>query len=252
MLAKHISGRHRYYLIDEFQDTNPMQAEVFFYLTAREPRSDWRECIPRPGSLFIVGDPKQSIYRFRNADVASYMRVREMFKGEVGRTINLTRNFRSTKELCAWFDSSFFRVMNTGSGTQCRYNPIPVDDSESECVGSLHGVYRYCSGDINDSDYLVSMIKQIVGSDSHTVRDRSGGVRRVRFGDIMVITPNTTDLRRYINSFKEGGLPVFVEGKTIFESCGVLNAAAEVVISSVTVPLLLVPMVMPCARGRMA
>lgn len=228
LLARHISERHRYYLIDEFQDTNPLQAEIFFYLTATEPRSDWRECVPRRGSLFIVGDPKQSIYRFRNADVASYLRIREMFKGEVGRTINLTRNFRSAKELCAWFDASFSRLMNTDSETQCRYNPIPVDDSEPECVGSLHGVYCYNSGDIADPDHLVSMIKWIVGSDSHTVRDRSGEVRRVRFGDIMVITPNTTHLGAYIVSFKEGGVSAFVEGKIMFDSCGVLCAAAEV------------------------
>ena len=61
-----------------------MQAEVFFYLTAQNPQEDWRKCIPHPGSLFIVGDPKQSIYRFRYADVSAFLRIKEMFTGRVG------------------------------------------------------------------------------------------------------------------------------------------------------------------------
>ena len=74
-LIQYIFRRHSYYLIDEFQDTNPIQSEIFFYLTAEHPVENWQHCDPKPGTLFIVGDPKQSIYRFRNADVGSYLRV---------------------------------------------------------------------------------------------------------------------------------------------------------------------------------
>ncbi len=54
--------------MDEFQDTDPIQTELLFYLTADETSfdpNDWRNCRPVPGSLFLVGDPKQSIYGFR-------------------------------------------------------------------------------------------------------------------------------------------------------------------------------------------
>lgn len=76
--------RHSYFLIDEFQDTNPMQAEVFFYLSAEHPVPQWSACVPRPGSLFIVGDPKQSIYRFRSADVTSFLKVKSLFEKNGG------------------------------------------------------------------------------------------------------------------------------------------------------------------------
>ena len=78
-LIRYINARHKYFLIDEFQDTNPMQAEIFFYLASDDPVPQWSACVPRPGALFIVGDPKQSIYRFRSADVTSFLRVKKMF-----------------------------------------------------------------------------------------------------------------------------------------------------------------------------
>ena len=66
-------------LLDEFQDTDPIQLEIAVRLTARpdDPAHghDWRQLVPAPGRLFIVGDPKQSIYRFRRADIAQYLRA---------------------------------------------------------------------------------------------------------------------------------------------------------------------------------
>ena len=99
-LIRYIYERHSYFLIDEFQDTNPMQAEIFFYLTALNPVEKWYLCEPRPGSLFVVGDPKQSIYRFRGADVQSYLKVKKLFKapnpfGEESMRL-LQPGFRST------------------------------------------------------------------------------------------------------------------------------------------------------------
>ena len=74
-----LQGRFRYLLVDEFQDTDPLQAEIVFYLCEREPAAaDWREVVLRPGKLFVVGDPKQSIYRFRRADIAMYDQVKEL------------------------------------------------------------------------------------------------------------------------------------------------------------------------------
>jgi ATP-dependent helicase/nuclease subunit A len=68
--------RYERILIDEFQDTDPLQAEVLLLLSADDPAErDWRHATPQPGKLFVVGDPKQSIYRFRRADVALYRRI---------------------------------------------------------------------------------------------------------------------------------------------------------------------------------
>ena len=75
----HFQRRYRYLLVDEFQDTDPLQAEIAFLLAEREPTArTWREVELQPGKLFLVGDAKQSIYRFRRADIAMYDEVAEL------------------------------------------------------------------------------------------------------------------------------------------------------------------------------
>jgi ATP-dependent helicase/nuclease subunit A len=94
-------------LVDEFQDTDPIQAEILFYLTGRDTEErDWRAAVPIEGSLFVVGDPKQSIYRFRRADILTYGLVRERIQ-RAGRILRLSTNFRSTGRLCDWTNGVF-------------------------------------------------------------------------------------------------------------------------------------------------
>ena len=83
-----LQQKYRYLFVDEFQDTDPVQAEIVFWLaeatdaastSSKTSPADWRQVPLRPGALFVVGDPKQSIYRFRRADIDIYNIVRERF-----------------------------------------------------------------------------------------------------------------------------------------------------------------------------
>src|SRR5216684_4272546 len=76
-VREELQRRFTHLFVDEFQDTDPLQAEILLLLAADDPRErDWRRVRPVAGELFLVGDPKQSIYRFRRADVALYERVK--------------------------------------------------------------------------------------------------------------------------------------------------------------------------------
>jgi ATP-dependent helicase/nuclease subunit A len=115
-----LQQKYRHLFVDEFQDTDPVQAEIVFLLagqdsvgsafrrTTPDEPADWRTISVRPGSLFVVGDPKQSIYRFRRADIEIYNIVRERFRDPaVGRVVELTRNWRSVPALCEWANEVF-------------------------------------------------------------------------------------------------------------------------------------------------
>ncbi|WP_458011075.1 UvrD-helicase domain-containing protein [Candidatus Solincola sp.] len=105
---KELQGRFTHLLVDEFQDTDPVQAEIIFLLVSTDPEErDWRKCVPRPGSLFLVGDPKQSIYRFRRADISIYNEVKELVQRGGGHVLNLAANFRSLPEITHWVNSVF-------------------------------------------------------------------------------------------------------------------------------------------------
>ncbi len=107
-VRRHFQKRFTHVLVDEFQDTDPIQAEVVLYLTADDPEeTSWRNVKARPGALFVVGDPKQSIYRFRRADIDIYNEVREIVERSGGKIIPLTVNFRSVPALCDWINPIF-------------------------------------------------------------------------------------------------------------------------------------------------
>ena len=96
-LAQQIGTQYKVMLVDEFQDTDPVQWEIIKLITI-EPGTD----APRPGSLILVGDPKQSIYRFRNADIHTFLEAKSNYsvnggQDNFGQVVDLTTNFRSTQ-----------------------------------------------------------------------------------------------------------------------------------------------------------
>jgi ATP-dependent exoDNAse (exonuclease V) beta subunit len=100
-LGLRLDYRIRHLLVDEFQDTSPTQIELLERLTAGWQPDDGR-------TLFAVGDPMQSIYRFRKAEVGLFLRVAELGIGAVPLTrLRLSRNNRSCAPLVDWINSSF-------------------------------------------------------------------------------------------------------------------------------------------------
>src|SRR5262249_33292344 len=75
-VRRHLQAKFTRIFVDEFQDTDPVQAEILLLLASDEPRvSEGKDVRAVPGKLFIVGDPKQAIYRFRGTDVGTYWSV---------------------------------------------------------------------------------------------------------------------------------------------------------------------------------
>lgn len=104
--------RFTHLFIDEFQDTDPLQAELLLLLSSDDPSvREWRDVRPTRGKLFVVGDPKQSIYRFRRADVGVYQDVRDQLARHGARCLELTTSFRSVPTIQRVVNAGFAPAM---------------------------------------------------------------------------------------------------------------------------------------------
>jgi ATP-dependent exoDNAse (exonuclease V) beta subunit len=131
-VRERLQGALRRFFVDEVQDIDPLQAEILLLLSADDPvEEDWTRVSPVPGKLFLVGDPKQSIYRFRRADVTLYEKIKRSLVEEAGaRLVHLTASFRSTPSIQQAVNAAFARGMAPAAGSeQAPYVPLtPVRD----------------------------------------------------------------------------------------------------------------------------
>ena len=121
-----LQGRFTHFFVDEFQDTDPLQAEILLLLSASDPKEiDARNVRPVPGKLFLVGDPKQSIYRFRRADVVIYEGVKKILLEKGAQLFHLTTSFRSPPSLQSFVNAAFAPVMGASPDeSQAAYVPL--------------------------------------------------------------------------------------------------------------------------------
>jgi ATP-dependent exoDNAse (exonuclease V) beta subunit len=134
--------RYQRLFVDEFQDTDPIQAEILLLLAADDPgQADWTRVQTVPGKLFIVGDPKQAIYRFRRADVETYWQVKRQLLASGAESCQLRTCFRSVPALQRAVNHVFAAVMDDNAGAaQAGYVPLePVrrDDETQPALVAL-------------------------------------------------------------------------------------------------------------------
>jgi len=129
-VRRYFQQRFRFLLVDEFQDTDPLQAEIVCFLAEQEPRAtEWTKVKLQPGKLFLVGDPQQSIYRFRRADLQVYTEVREIVMRQ-GGILSLLTNFRTRASAIHWINETFAREFASVGGDQPAYRPLKETRTE--------------------------------------------------------------------------------------------------------------------------
>ena len=125
-VRRYLQGRFQHIFVDEFQDTDPLQVEILLLLAAADSQiTDWRCAGPVPGKLFLVGDPKQSIYRFRRADVVLYEQIKERLQHQGVVFEKLTRSWRSVQPLQESVNHAFNRLM-TGDLESGQTDYVPL------------------------------------------------------------------------------------------------------------------------------
>ena len=131
-VRQHFQNRFTHLFVDEFQDTDPLQAEILVLLSADTiEANDWRKVKPVPGKLFIVGDPKQAIYRFRRADVGTYEEVKQLLLKNGAELLQLTTSFRSLPSIQAMINRSFAPYMD-GNAEKLQAGYVPLSPFREE------------------------------------------------------------------------------------------------------------------------
>ncbi|MGI9189439.1 MAG: UvrD-helicase domain-containing protein, partial [Longimicrobiaceae bacterium] len=207
---RELGERYRRVLVDEFQDTDPIQAELLLLLTS-DPQTgdDWQTVVPRPGALFIVGDPKQSIYRFRRADISIYNLVRRRFAA-FGDVLSLHANFRSGGAIADLVNEVFDapqRFPPRATEHQAAFAPLLPQPPREPRV--REGVFWYAvEAEANNRD-------AIAGEDAARiaawVADRIQGGERSP-GDFLLLTRTKQRLEVYARELEGRHVPVQVTG----------------------------------------
>jgi ATP-dependent helicase/nuclease subunit A len=119
--------------VDEFQDTDPLQVEILLLLCAADPEeSRWLETRPEPGKLFVVGDPKQSIYKFRRADLTLYRELRHALQERGAESATLTRSFRSVRNIQQFINAAFETEMDGDADGHAEWAPLEKHREDHE------------------------------------------------------------------------------------------------------------------------
>ncbi|HTT64480.1 MAG TPA: UvrD-helicase domain-containing protein [Bryobacteraceae bacterium] len=233
-VRNYLQNRYSRIFVDEFQDTDPLQAEILILLSAADPaESDWMKVTPAPGKLFVVGDPKQSIYKFRRADVVLYENLCAALASRGVARIHLTQSFRAVPAIQQLVNAAFAPEM-TGDRDcgQARYAPLeeytPACDEQPAVVvlpaPKPYGMMRISKEKINDClpDAIAAYIDWLRRESGWKVRDpRDNRLVPLEARHICVLfrrlTNYGTDLSRdYTRALEARGIPHLLVGSKSF------------------------------------
>ncbi|MCY4585115.1 MAG: UvrD-helicase domain-containing protein [Bryobacterales bacterium] len=225
-----LAARFTHVLVDEFQDTDPLQTEIFWRLCGDPPpggaNDNWTQFQIRPGALFLVGDPKQAIYRFRGADIAAYIRAREAFlTQEPDSVLSISTNFRSCAPIMRYVNRLFENPLSAANGQPgfIALDPFQPDRDEGPSVAALDIEVADEEGKANaqqlrdgEAEAVAKLCAQLIGKEA--IVDRKSGERRVcKAGDIALLAPTGNDLWRYEEALERRRIPVATQaGKGLF------------------------------------
>ena len=225
-------ARIRTLFVDEFQDTDPIQARLVFYLAGgpgTEDELDWTQIPPAPGRLVLVGDPKQSIYRFRNADVETYRRCCDLVTdADPDARFVITTNFRTDGALVRFVNALF-----SGGAAQMR---APEDDAyQADYIGLVpfHAERGLAHGAV-----ALEQQESVAGSDANLRHEAAAVVAHVRselegplaehgvtWGDVAILGKTHKSLTAYAEALAAAGIDYVYEGaRALFDAREVQEA----------------------------
>lgn len=207
-------------LLDEFQDTDPIQIELAVRIAggAEADADDWADVAVPEGRLFFVGDAKQSIYRFRRADIAMYLRAQE----QLGTPVTLSTNFRTVDPILQWVNTVFGELIQDTPGVQPAYEALtPYRGSVGSgppvtVLGAKAHPGKPSAEElrIHEAGDVAAAIRTML-ADGWQVHDEDEGWRAVRHTDIAVLVPARTSLPYLEDALAAAQVPYRAEASSL-------------------------------------
>lgn len=245
-LAEKIGSRYKTFYIDEYQDTDPIQEQIFWILA-----TDFKKTGQiRDGALFMVGDPKQSIYRFRNADPSLFNKTkRKMQMLDNCRIVQFNINFRSNDLILGWVNDKFQTIDLLNKNAKTSYSkmlskkPIPmgsgswqysrmIQEDSSQTV--LAGVFRFETNHDGSSNFLsgmqdlITLVRALVESKKYRIyafdRSQNALSRPIEYKDILILTPIKKYIPYLARQMRKADIPVRIAGQIDPSIDSILNA----------------------------
>lgn len=238
----YFANKYKCIYVDEFQDTDHIQANLVWNLALDEAKEQLR-----PGALFVVGDPKQAIYRFRGGEPAVYYHIKQKMakiaKEDPDRVLvyELDDNYRSNREMIGWINQVFQPAFGDGTITyrdmQCKIPKDALKDGE-EGLEALEGVYLTLQEPKEKRDKMIpeeaeklaNFIQNIVQGDYgiyETIRMEGQKVvrrlRKVQYRDFLILCRGKKDMKKYLPILEKKQIPVEMSGEIVLDENKVLR-----------------------------
>ncbi len=237
-----LRNRYRYIMVDEFQDTNALQWEIISLIGTLEGEL-------QEDKFFVVGDPKQSIYGFRNADVRVFQRVKQAFAGAISPpedyegNVTLTESFRFLPGLNRFINHLFGQILceDPENEFEVGYDPLEtrrtVDESKALHLElAVLDQEELKENDLSQEEYVAQAIRRLLEEPATVYRRHVDGEvpDTIRPGDIAILIPRRTrlleleaTLRQHQIPFKTIGGIGFYQRQEIFDVYHLLRFLAN-------------------------
>ena len=209
-----VQEQYDVFYIDEFQDTDPAQGEILLYLAAKkgEGAADWREVKLEPGKLFVVGDPKQSIYHFRGADISAYQLFTDLILQQGGEKAYLRENFRCEPDIIDLANEVGEKIMVASPNFQPAYEPIFSSKEWKNSATEMILIRPPSGAGANADGYRHNQAEQIANwIDAHVGRMKLNDGRTLQYKDIAILSRAATTVRPYTDALRRANIPFSID-----------------------------------------
>ena len=227
-IREQLKKDYRALLVDEFQDTDPVQYEIVLYLAERlgQRAVSWRDAELEAGKLFIVGDPKQSIYAFRRADIEAFDHVVDRMEQSGALRCELATNFRSHAQVLDVVNGVFNALLVAQTAVQPANVPLTVQPDRSSRFANPGVELRLVTSEKDDAldsaaatRVEAEQIALLIGRLLRPVGEGAipaGSDHELRPGHIALLFRKLTQAEQYLEALRRHDIAYIIDGEKHF------------------------------------